>query len=116
MTFVICVRSTNLRNLEQEHREVEKEPHSYPFKLTLYEIGKRRFEYQCKLSSYEMSEIGMADDWSDVIRALEVSIPTWLVSYNQSALAQEITENGEDGYIEKIWLEDLVSTAYSKER
>ena len=107
VTFVICVRSTNLRNLEGERREIEKEPHCYPFKLTLDEIERRRFEYQCKLNNYEKSEIKMADDWSNVLRALEVSIPTWLISYSQAALAQEISENGEDGYIERIWLEDL---------
>lgn len=116
ITFVICVRSTNLRNLEQEHREIEKEPHSYPFKLTIDEIGKQRFEYQCKLNNYEMSEVGMADDWSNVLRALEDSIPTWLVSYSQSTLAQEIAKNGEDGYIEQIWIADLVSTASSSDR
>lgn len=116
VTFVICVRSTNLRNLEQEHREIEKEPHSYPFKLTIDEIGKQRFEYQCKMNNYEMSEIGIADDWSNVLRALEVSSPTWLVSYSQSALAQEIAKNGEDSYIEKIWLEDLTPAASSSDR
>ena len=26
VTFVICVRSANLRNLDGEHQEVEKEP------------------------------------------------------------------------------------------
>ena len=107
VTFVICVRSKNLRNVEGEHQAVEKEPHSYPFKLTLDDIGRRRFEYQCKLNSYDMSEVGMTDDWHIVQRALEITIPTWLGSYTQSSLAEEIAKNGDGGYIEKIWLEDL---------
>lgn len=107
VTFVICVRSTNLRNLEGARQEIEKEPHSYPFKLTLAEIGKRRFRYQSKLNNYKMTDLGMNDDWSTVQRALEMVLPNWLGSYSQSALAKDIAKRGKDGYIEKIWLEDL---------
>lgn len=57
-----------------------------------------------------MSEFGVVDDWSEILRAVELTIPTWLNTYSQAALAKEIAKNGEDGYIEKIWLEDLSST------
>jgi len=107
VTFLVCVRSTNLRNLDGERKEIEKEPHSYPFKFTLDDIRKHRFKYQCQLNNYEVSELGVADDWSEILRAIEMTIPTWLNTYSQAALAQEIAKNGEDGYIEKIWLEDL---------
>jgi hypothetical protein len=107
VTFVICVRSTNLRNLDGEHQEVEKEPHSYPFKLTLAEIDKRRLKYQSKLNNYEMTDLAMTGDWSAVLRALEEVLPEMLGSYSQAALAKDIAKRGEDGYIEKIWLEDL---------
>lgn len=56
-----------------------------------------------------MSEFGIADDWSEVLRAIDIAIPTWLSTYSQTALAGEITKNGEDGYIERVWLEDLSS-------
>lgn len=111
VTFVICVRSTNLRNLEGEHQEIEKGPHSYPFKLTLAEIGNRRFRYQSKLNNYQMTDFAMTDDWSVVLRALETDLPTWLDSYSLSALAKDIARRGEDGYIEKIWLEDLAAVS-----
>jgi hypothetical protein len=107
VAFVICVRSTNLRNLEGEHQEIEKEPHSYPFKLTLAEVGKHRFRYQSKLNNYKSTDRSMTDDWSAVLRALEIVLPTWLSSYSLSALAKDIAKRGEDGYIERIWLEDL---------
>ena len=107
VTFVVCVRSTNLRNLDGERSETEKEPHSYPFKFTLDDIRKRRFKYQCQLNSYEMSDFGMTDDRSEILRAIETTIHTWLTTYSRSALAEEIAKYGEDGYIEKIWLEDL---------
>lgn len=101
VTFVVCVRSANLRNLEGIRSDLEKEPHSYPFKLTLDDLRKRQFRYQCKLSNYEMSEFGVVDDWSEILRAVELTIPTWLNTYSHAALAKEI---------EKIWLEDLSST------
>lgn len=109
VTFVVCVRRADLRNIDGERNEIEKEPNSYPFKFTLDDIRKRRFNYQCQLNSYEVSDFGMADDWSEILRAIEVSIPAWLVTYSQTALADQIEKNGEDSYIEKIWLEDLSS-------
>lgn len=107
VTFVVCVRGTNLRNLEGERQEIEKEPHSYPFKLTLAEIGKRRLTYQSQLNNYRMTDLAMTEDWSAVLRALEIVLPTWLGSYSLAELAEDIAKHGEGGYIEKIWLEDL---------
>ena len=109
VSFVICIRSTDMRNLNGEYTEFEKEPHAYPFKLTFEELRRGQFSYQCKLNNYERSEIGMEDDWSGVLRAIKVTIPTWLGSYSAETLAKQIRENGEDGYIEWIWLEDLES-------
>ena len=109
ITFVVCVRSMNLRNLDGERNEIEKEPHSYPFKFTFDDIRKHRFKYQCKLNNYELSEFGIAEDWSEILRAIEIAIPTWLNTYSQTALAGEIAKKGEDGYIERIWIEDLSS-------
>lgn len=107
ITFVVCVRGTNLRNVEGERRNIEKEPHSYPFKLTLAEISKQRFKYQSQLNNYKMTDLAMTDDWSAVLRALEIVVPTWLGAYSLSELAKDIAKRGEDSYIEKIWLEDL---------
>ena len=90
-----------------ERKEIEKEPHSYPFKLTLAEIGKRRFTYQSQLNNYKMTDLAMTEDWSAVLKALEIVIPTWLSSYSLAELAKDIAKRGEGGYIEKIWLEDL---------
>ena len=109
VTFVVCVRCADLRNIDGERNEIEKGPHSYPFKFTLDDIRKRRFNYQCQLNSYEMSDFGMADDWSEILRAIEITIPAWLDTYSQAALAEQIAKNGEDGYMEKIWLDDLSS-------
>lgn len=111
VTFVVCVRSANLRNLNGERREIEKEPHSYPFKLTLAEISERRFTYQSKLNNYEMTDLAMTGDWSDLLQALDVALPTWLASYSQSGLAEDIAKRGEDAYIERMWLEDLSATS-----
>lgn len=107
VTFVICVRSVNLRNLNGERQEVEKEPHSYPFKLTLAEIDEKRFRYQSKLGNYETTDVATNGDWSSVLRAVETVLPDWLGSYSQYELAEEIAERGEGGYVERVWLEDL---------
>jgi hypothetical protein len=107
VTFVICVRHKSLRNLEEMHDELEKNPHSYPYILTIDEISAKSFKYQSKLLNYEHSRHGMADDWSEILRALQESLPRWLGGHTQDALAKEIRCYGEAGYIERIWLTDL---------
>ena len=48
-----------------------------------------------------------SNDWSAVLRALEIVLPTRLRSYSLSALGEDIANRGGEGYIEKIWLEDI---------
>jgi hypothetical protein len=107
ITFVICVRHTLMRNINSEHVDMEKEPHSYPFKLTLSEIEKGNLRYQSKLLNYDMSRLSVNDDWSEVKKHLEQTIPSWLLSVTKDVLAKEIEIYGESGYIENIWLKDL---------
>ncbi len=107
ITFIVCVRHTDLRNLDGQINPVEKEPHSYPFKLTLHEIELGKLSYQSKLLNYETTDLAISDDWGRLIIALDDTLPEWLKSLSKRVLLEQITSVGESGYMEKVWLEDL---------
>jgi len=107
ITFVICVRHRCMRNLERELNPIEKEPFSYPFKLTLRQIEQEELTYRSLNLNYEHSQLGVSDDWQCVLTALAVAVPKWLSSQTPQTLKQQIAEYGEDSYIERLWLEDL---------
>ena len=113
ITFVICVRHRCMRNLERELNPSEKEPFSYPFKLTLRQIEQGELTYRSTNLNYEQSNMGRFDDWQCVLEALTVAVPKWLSSQTPQTLKQQIAEYGEDAYIERIWLEDLGDRAQS---
>ncbi len=107
VAFVVCVRHTSLRNLNEERVNVEKEPYAYPFKLTLDEILHGQFQYQSKLLNYEHSRLPIDADWSSLLLGLEETIPKWLSSFTPAILAKQISKLGQAGYVECLWLEDL---------
>ena len=107
VTFVVCLRHINMRNLDAQHIEIEKEPHSYPFKFTIEDIAKGKFRYQSKLLNYDMSRLPTDAGWSKLYEGLEQTIPLWLSSLTNKELSLQISKFGKSGYIEKIWLEDL---------
>lgn len=107
ITFVICVRHLDLRNLDGQISIVEKEPHSYPFKFTLQEIERGELSYKSKLLDYETDDLRNSDDWDCLIIALEDTLPKWLNSLSKRALLEQIVNLGESAYIEKMWREDL---------
>jgi len=107
ITFVICVRHAGMRNREKELNVYEREPHDYPFKLTLYEVQQRMFGYQSRLSRFDTTSLPTEDGWSDVVDELEQTIPAWLRDLTKRKLARQIRNGGDPGYIEQIWLEDL---------
>ena len=109
VAFVICVRHMSMRNVEGERRAVEKDPFSYPFRLTMQQIERGDLRYAPSLLNYEYSELGAESDWSPVQRAVEVSLPKWLATRTPQHLHQEIADLGENAYIEKLWLDDLAS-------
>jgi hypothetical protein len=107
VAFVVCIRHTNMRNLDAQHLEIDKEPHSYPFKFTLEDITKENFQYQTKLLNYDMSLLPTDDGWSKLYEGMEQKIPSWLSTLTRKKLGHQINKFGNSGYIEKIWLEDL---------
>jgi len=109
--FVICIRHKLNRNLDEQIPTIEKEPHSYPYKLTMQEIVNQKFSYQCKLNNYDVSYKATDSDWNEVTAILESTIPNWLNSHSSANLREEIKSNGEDGYIEKLWIDDLQNDA-----
>jgi hypothetical protein len=96
-----------MRNIERQMNAIEKEPFSYPFKLTLRQIQEDELMYRSTNLNYEHSQLGVSDDWQAVLAALTVTVPKWLSSQTPQTLKQQITEHGDDSYIERIWLEDL---------
>ncbi len=111
ISFVICIRHTTLRNLESNVVEFEKDPHSYPFKLSLAELEKRDFRYKSKLLNYDVSKLEMNGDWVFIHQSLVKTLPDWLSTLSKDKLIKQITKFGESGYIEKIWIEDLLEPA-----
>ena len=107
VAFVVCVRHTSLRNMDEKVVEAEKEPHSYPFKFSLSELQGREFQYKSKLLNYEVSKLRTDDDWSAIHGSLEKALPEWLTTLTKDALAKQIAKFGGAGYIERVWLEDL---------
>jgi len=107
IAFVVCVRHVLLRNINGIHGDVMKEPHSYPFKLTMQEIENADFLYTSKLLNYEVSRLSINSDWSMMFEYLNSKMPNWLKSLSKDALLQQIKEYGQMGYIEKVWIEDL---------
>jgi len=98
-----------MRNVEGELPAVEKSPFSYPFKLTLEQIERGSLQYESTLLDYEHSELAADGNWSSVYRALQVLLPKWLGTQTPKQLRADIVHRGEAAYIEKIWLDDLVS-------
>lgn len=96
-----------MRNLDKESLEVEKEPHAYPFKLSLQEIESGDFQYRSKSLRYDHSNRPVDSDWSLLAMHLERTIPAWLRRLTREALITQVSRFGESGYIERIWLEDL---------
>ncbi|MBU1350556.1 MAG: hypothetical protein KKB95_01540 [Gammaproteobacteria bacterium] len=107
VAFVVCVRRRGMRNLDKESLEVEKEPHAYPFKLSLQEIESGDFQYRSKSLRYDHSNRPVDSDWSLLAMHLERTIPAWLRRLTREALITQVSRFGESGYIERIWLEDL---------
>jgi hypothetical protein len=107
IAFVICVRHSCMRNVERELNPIEKDPFSYPFKLTLRQIEEGLLTYHSTNLNYEHSELDVSADWQRVFSALEGAVPKWLSLQTPWTLKQQIVEHGEDAYIERIWLEDL---------
>ena len=107
VAFVVCARHTCLRNMDEKIVEAEKEPHSYPFKFSLSELQGRKFQYKSKLLNYEVSKLRTDANWSAVHNTLEKVLPEWLATLTKDALAKQIAQFGESGYIEKVWLKDL---------
>ena len=107
VSFVVCVRHISLRDREKEHRDVVKEPHDYPFKLTLEDLASDRLQYRSKLLQYDLSQIGIESDWSSLFTSLISRVPKQLSEYSKSKLRDEIQRLGTNGYIEKIWSADL---------
>jgi hypothetical protein len=109
VTFVICVRHTSMRNVEGERQSVEKEPFAYPFKLIMRHVQRQDFKYRSTLLNYETETLERSADWSSVLRGLEDTIPAWLRSLDVATLSKQIVSGGEDGYIERLWVEDLAA-------
>lgn len=109
VTFVVCIRHRAMRNVDGQPVEHEKNPNSFPFRLTLADIESGCFAYQRKLN-FETSELASDEDWSVLWRHMTETLPTWLRRYKTATLAAQIHTAGEPWYVENIWLEDLPPT------
>ena len=109
VAFVVCIRHISLRDCEEEHRDVVKGPHDYPFKLTLEDLASGNLQYKSKLLQYDLSYMDMESDWSSLFATLNTWIPDQLASYSKAKLCDEILRLGSNGYIEKVWAEDLAA-------
>ncbi len=111
ISFVICVRHLLNQNLDGEVSTTNKEPHSYPYKFTTEELRNNRYEYQCKLNNYELTYLESDSEWGEIQGLLENVVPRWLSHHSSAKLLNEIKRNGEGGYIENLWIEDLQNDA-----
>lgn len=109
--FVVCARHQQNRNLDGEVSSENKEPHSYPYKFTFDEIEQNDFEYKCKLENYNLTYLPEDSGWEIFEDALRNTLLNWISGHSVSKLRNEIERNGEGGYIEKMWIEDLQGTA-----
>lgn len=109
--FVVCARHQQNRNLDGEISSENKEPHSYPYKFTIDEIGESDFEYKCRLENFNLTYLPENSGWEIVEDALRNALPDWINSHSGLKLRSEIEKNGEGGYIEKMWIEDLQGAA-----
>ncbi|MFZ2725750.1 MAG: hypothetical protein WAX77_05840, partial [Methylococcaceae bacterium] len=106
VSFVVCIRHISLRDREKEHHDIHKDPHDYPFKLTLEELASENLQYSSKLLHYDLSHMGTESDWSGFFAELNYRVPMQLARYSKSKLREELDRLGTKGFIEKIWAED----------
>ncbi len=106
VAFVVCVRHQTQRNTDGNLVEHERNPNSFPFRLTIDDIQCHRFHYERK-QNFQLSDLSATSDWSTLFGHLTATLPTWLRGYTAAALAAEISALGEPWYVERIWLESL---------
>lgn len=107
IAFVIGIRKTFLRDREKRHIEIAKEAHDYPFKLNLDDLSARKLKYSSRLFNYDLSSLKSEDGWEKVFELLNQKLSRMLKSYSGSKLLKEIKKYGKNGYVERIWAEDL---------
>lgn len=107
VAFVLCVRHRKMRNQNQAAPDFEREPLSYPYKFTLSEVEAGQLNYGGRLLNYGHSTLDAMQSWESVYDALTVSIPSWLSTLSREQFCNHVAERGQDGWIERMWLEDL---------
>lgn len=101
--FVLCARPNNARGLEGEIAHESKNPHDYPFKFTVGEIGKT-LKYESKLLNYQTEYLETDADWSNIHKILSEDLPKKLIEFSVNELETQLRSLKNPGYIEKIWL------------
>lgn len=118
ISHVLCCRHSFLRNMDQKISEKhETEVFAYPIKMKPSEIKKGLFGLNVKYQPQNLKygyEVFKFSDKSDeevkrylahLSKTLTV-VREWFVKQPPSKLASEISSNGTNAWIEKLWIED----------
>ncbi|MBF7073492.1 hypothetical protein ISG33_08805 [Glaciecola sp. MH2013] len=123
ISYLICCRHSFLRNADEIIPEkLEKDVFAYPIKIKPTEVKKGLFglgiKYTPKNLNFDFevftysnkSEVEVKQYLAKVSKAVDL-IKEWFINQPPSKLAFQISTNGTNSWIEKLWIEDYENMA-----
>ena len=111
--FVICFRHTFLRDLESEIPDpFPLNAHNFPVKLSpdeLQFLSIDSWQYRSDLLRYPFGYLSSQKQASQFVHLVATCLLPWSEALTASKLHEEILQHGQDGYIERIWLDDYTN-------
>lgn len=92
-------------------------PFDYPVKMEPKEIisfDQKSWRYASRLLNYPYGYLASQKDCDKLVKAIETRILPWARDLDQVSWIHEIQTQGERGWIENLWIEDLTTKALNR--
>ena len=108
--IVVCFRHTFLSDVNSELPvPFPLEPTSYPVKLAPNELNALSIDtwkYRSDLLQYPKGYLSSPEDAAQFVQDVTNNLLPWSESLTPKVLMDEIVCNGQDGYVERLWIDD----------
>ena len=107
----VCVRSQLMRTQEEiVPTGMAREPLDYPVKLSpglTVRFNHDRWVYESRLLDYPFGYLESQEQCDQLVNAIVEKLLPWAKGLTAESWLNQLTEHGKDGWIERLWIEDL---------
>jgi len=109
----VCVRALCMRTAQEVVPSgFAKEPLDYPIKLSPTDVlafDSADWNYTSTLLQSPRGYLTCQEECDKLAAAIQRTLLPWVETLDRSVWLEQISANGQDGWIERMWIEDLAS-------